>query len=265
MPFWHIKVNNMKFLQVHCHLGLPLKNSAYWLMAFFLLTGCRQDRKRDIRDYYFPLNSLSEGMVYEYEAVYPDSLAPYYWYYRSVPADQQMFLTGTYYEVDLIPRQLIREEMVGNGMLLEELSLFHTDSLGKQQPNPVKILAGNTFPFYVSLPGGVFLYRIEWQDPSDSSTTTTLIKNRRYLGDTTFLYKNKEYDCVAFEVKELVEVENEGVLEQQFAGVEFYAKGVGLVYVRKQVSEQLSFAYALTDRYPMDTLEQKFLKVYGEQ
>ena len=253
----------MKILQVYCQPILLAAKGVYWLLIPFFFAGCQQDRQRDIRDYYFPLKSLSEGMVYEYEAVYPDSLAPYYWYYRSVPTDQQIFLTGTYYEVDLIPRQLTREEMVNNGMLLEDLSLYHTDSLGKQQPYPVKIVAGNTFPFYVSLTGGIFLYRVEWQEPSDPSTTTTLIKNRRYLGDTTFVYKNQHYDCVAFEVRELVEVENEGVLEQQFDGVEFYAKGIGLVYVKKQVTEELSFAYALADRYPMDTLEQKFLRVYG--
>ena len=253
----------MKFLQVHCH-PLPLATKVvFWLMASLLFAGCQQDGKRDIRDYYFPLNSLTEGLVYEYEAIRPDSLAPYYWYYRSAATEQQLFLTGTYYEVDLIPRQFTREEMVSNGMLLEELSLHQTDSLGKQHPYPVNVVAGNTFPFYVSLPGGVFLYRIEWQEPSDPSTTTTLIKNRRYLGDTTFVHRNQAYECVAFEVRELVEVESEGVLEQEFDGVEFYAKGIGLVYVKKQVTDELSFEYALADRYPMDTLEQKFLRVYG--
>ncbi len=252
----------MKFLQVQIGIKTILVKGLTLLVTASIVLGCSEHPKRDIRDYYFPLKSLMDGLVYEYQAIYPDSLAPYYWFYRAVKNDQQVFLTGTNYEVDLIPKQFIQEELVDNGMLINELTLYHTDSTNKQVPYEVNIEAPSTFPFYVSIPGGIFLYRVNWQEPTDSMTTTTLIKNRRYLGDTTFLYKDKSYDCIAFEVKELVAVENEGVLEQEFEGVEFYAKGIGLVYVKKQIAPELSFEYALADRYPMDTLEQKFLQLY---
>ena len=252
----------MKFLQVQWFRQTELVKILGLLLIIILSCGCNQSGKRDIRDFYYPLKSLKDGMVYEYRAVQPDSLAPYYWYYRTHQQDEQVFLTGTYYEVDLIPKQFTREELVNNGMLLNELNLYRTDTLtGKQTPYAANIVAPNTFPFYVSNPGGIFLYHISWQEPTDSATTTTLIKNRRYLGDTTFVFGSNHYDCIAFEVRELVEVANEGVLEQEFSGVEFYAKGIGLVYVRKQVTEALSFEYALASRFPMDTLEQRFLEL----
>ena len=222
---------------------------------------CSDDQK-NIRDYYFPLKQLKEGLVYEYQAIAPDSLAPYYWFYRSIIEEDRVFLTGTYYEVDLIPKQFTQEELVENGMLLDTLILYYTDSTDRQQPIKVDIVAGNLFPFQVSLPSGVFLYNVHWQEPDDPTTTTTLIKNRRYLGDTTFVFQNKTYDCVVFDVKELVEVNQEGALEQQFSGIEFYAKGVGLVYTKRIINEHLSFEYALANRYQMDTLEQKFLERY---
>ena len=158
------------------------------------------------------------------------------------------------YEADFIPRQLVKEELVDNGMLLNDLYIYRTDSTGKQESYDINIIAGNSFPFKVSKPSGVFLYNINWEDPQ-KGTTTTLIKNRRYLGDTTFIFAGQEYkDCIAFSQKELVEVESEGVLSQEFEGVEFYAKGVGLVYFKKVITPTLTLEYALADRYPMDTL-----------
>ncbi len=197
-------------------------------------------------------------MVYEYQAIQPDSLTPQYWYYRSLIQDDQVLLTATLYEADFIPRQLVKEELVSNGMLLNDLYLYYTDSLDRQESYDINIVAGNTFPFKVSQPSGIFLYNINWTDPNDGSTTT-LIKNRRYLGDTTFNYAGVNYnDCVAFEVRELVEVDSEGVLSQEFSGVEFYAKNVGLIYYKKEIPNLFTLEYALADRYPMDSLEVMF-------
>ncbi len=149
-------------------------------------------------------------------------------------------------------------------MLLDDIYLYYTDSTGRQKSYDVTIEAANSFPFKVSLPSGIFLYKISWPEPNDTTTTTTLIKNRRYLGDTLFNYRGQTYDCVAFEVRELVEVEQEGVLEQEFSGLEFYAKGIGLVYQKKQVTSELGFEYALARTYPMDTLETIFEEYYDD-
>lgn len=242
----------------------PRPRKIFLLFGLFaFLTACQPDEYRDIRGYYFPLKELKDGLTYEYRSLRNDSLAPNYWYYRSFVKPDSIFLTGTYYEYDLLPQQFIREEMVSNGVLLEEMYVYARDSTGEQHRSRVEVLQGNAFPFEVRDSGGVFLYKIRWQSPTDTSITTTLIKNRIYRGDTTYQYKGETLDCIFFEVRELVEQEQEGFLEQEFSGLEFYAKELGLVYYRKDIQEDFTLEYGLHDRYSMDRLEEKFKAMYG--
>ncbi len=228
-----------------------------------ILFSCNYDTK-NIRDYYFPLKELTDGLVYEYRSVNNDSLAPDYWYYRSIVTDTSVYLTGTYYDAaSLTQQQLTREEMVSNGVITKDLYLYETDSTGKQQQIIANIIADNVFPFEVRDSGGVFLYKVSWQLPSERNATTTLIKNRRYAGDTTFVFQNKQYDAVVFEVKELLQHNQEGYFEQQFSSVQWYAKGLGLVYYRRDVTKDLILEYRLADRYPMKRLESVFKKKIG--
>jgi hypothetical protein len=254
------------FLHVFKSLSFNGMLAGVLLVSAFLLVSCKSDGdRRDIRDYYFPVKELTDGLVYEYRPVGNDAMAPAYWYYRSLIFEDSVFLTGTYYEYNLLPLQFTREEMVSNGMLLEEMYLYEQDSTGKQVRTEVDIVAGNVFPFEVRDPGGIFLYRVEWESPLDPGARTTLIKNRRYLGDTTFIYKEKTYDAVRFEVRELLEYDKEGVFEKEYAGTEIYAEGLGLVYYRKEISPDLTLEYALADRYPMERLEELFLERNPEE
>ena len=232
------------------------------ILTIASFSSCKEDdNTRDIRDYYYPLKALTEGQVYEYRPLNQDSLTPSYWYYRSFLTPEGKFLTGTYYEENLIPQQFIKEEMIHNGMLLEEIKLLTQDSAGQEIQIPVEILSGSVYPFAVRDSGGIFLYKIQWDYPIDPPTSTTLIKNRRYLGDTTITIDAKQYDCVAFEVRELLEQDQEGYFEQEFKGMEFYAKGIGLIYYKKEITKEISLEYQLADRYPMTTLEEKFRKI----
>ena len=228
------------------------------LMGLAGLTSCQGDGNKDIRDYYFPLKQLKEGFVYEYLPVYPDSLTPAYWYYRSFIREDGVFLTGTYYDSRLIPLQLLREELVSNGMLLQELFLYEPDSIGQQRRATAEVLAGNAFPFTVSDSSGVFLYKVSWVPPTDPEATITLIKNRRYRGDSTILYEGKKYAAVLFDLRESLEHEQDGVFEQTYRGREVYAKGLGLVYYEKHVTDEFRWAYRLAARYPMSQLEEIF-------
>lgn len=253
----------------------------------FSLWSCRSDGTRDIRNFYFPLQELKEGLVYEYSPVKIDSLTPKYWYYRSFISPEGAFLTGTYYEYDFTPLQLVKEKMVSNGMIQDTLFLYEynfseaaIDSLADDQKDAffiyqpdsstqvarvnVEILSGTLFPFQVRKEGGVFLYKVKWRPASQPQTEVTLGKTRRYLGDTTFTFQGKKYDCVRFELNELFQQDEEGVLEQEFAGVEWYAQKLGLVYFRKNITEDFVIEYQLKDRYPMKQLEEKF-KTFLEQ
>jgi hypothetical protein len=230
-----------------------------WISLFTVaLLACNPGGKKDIRDYYFPLKKLTEGQVYEYHAIGQDSLSPAYWYYRSFLQDEGLYLTGTYYEYDLNPLQLVREELVSNGMILHDLFVYVPDSTGRQKRIAAEVLVGNVFPFSVSDSSGIFLYKVRFDFPNETASTTTLIKNRRYLGDTTYTLGGETYEAVRFEVRELVEDNSatEGSIEPRFDGEEIYAKGIGLVYYRKDLGAQ-SIAYELADRYPMEKLEQK--------
>lgn len=227
------------------------------LLTAVLCSSCGDDT-RNIREYYFPLKQLQDGLVYEYRAVNNDSLAPTRWYFRSLVLDSGIYLTGMNYAPDLTPLQFSREEMVKNGMLLQDLFLYETDSTGNQQRIDVEIIAGSVFPFEVRDSGGIFLYKVSWQPPSDPGATITLVKNRRYAGDTTFIFENKRYDTVVFEVRELLSHEQEGFFEREFSTVEWYAKGLGLVYYRKEIAEDFVLEYSLARRYPMEELEAIF-------
>lgn len=253
-----------------------------FLLLLAVLWGCRSDGTRDIRSYYFPLQDLEEGVVYEYRSVNNDSLTPKYWYYRSFIGENGVFLTSTYYEYDLIPLQFSREEMVRNGMIQDTLYLLEynfseaaidsvlegaertsilvhrPDSSGQIARVNVDILSGTLFPFEVRPEGGVFLYKVRWRPASQPEAIVTLGKTRHYAGDTTFTFQGREYDCVRFEVDELFQQDQEGVLEQEYSGVEWYAKNLGLVYYRKNITEDFVIEYQLHDRYPMEKLEEQF-------
>ena len=227
------------------------------------LSSCRADGPRDIRDFYFPLKALEDGLVYEYQPVGIDSLTPVYWYYRSLIQPGGVYLTGTYYEYDLIPQQLVREELVQNGMLVKDVFLYGPviDSSGQQARTAVEVLEGNAFPFEGADSTGVFLYKIRWAPPQDSGAVVTLIKNRRYLKDTAVQVLGEERPAILFDVKELVEYDKNGVFEQAYGGREIYAEGLGLVYYDKQIGEGLNLKYALQRRYPMNELEKQYEQI----
>lgn len=236
-----------------------LKKCFFICCIFFSLFSCKpNDAKRNIRSFYFPIENLNEGLVYEYRSAEADSLAPFYMYYRTIKNDSQTFLVAMHYDFEFIPRQLAREEIIDNGVLLTECFLFEDDTTGKQIQIPVLVESGSVFPFEVRDSGGVFLYKIKWQEPSDTSIFTRLVRNRRYLGDTSFVYKNKSYPSVIFEVKELAENYNEGFLEHEFSGMEIYAQNIGLVSFKKVISDDLKMEYSLFDTYSMSALEEKF-------
>lgn len=235
------------------------------LVLFISLTSCLDKGPRDIRSHYFPLRELQEGMVYEYLPLNHDSLTPTYWYYRSFFGEEGVFLTKTYYEYELVPLQFSREEVVSNGMLLQDIYLYEKDSTGKQQGVPVEVLSGSAFPFQVTDSSGVFLYKIQWHPLSDPLATLTLIKNRRYVKDTIISYDQQERDAVVFDIKELLEYDKEGVFEHQYSGREVYAEGIGLVYYEKKVAGDFHWAYRLEKRYPMSQLEEKFKESIQQQ
>lgn len=238
----------------------------FLLFGSLLLTCTRQnDTTIDIQDYYFPLKELGEGMVYEYAFVGNDSVAPDYWYYQSMKKDGRTYLKSALYRPgDLKPQIQVQEVMVKNGMLLEEMFFYEQDTSRKEEKlqTPVKIVAGNAYPFYVQNPGGIFLVRLEWDWAQDTLDKNVLIKNRRFAGETTVEVEGKKYPAVKFGLKEAVENDKNGVwAPPPYPGDETYAKGIGRVQYRKFFGNQV-VEYKLAKRYPMAELEKKFKEMY---
>ena len=239
------------------------KQPTYFYSTILLLIclgilACSLDNKRNIKAYYFPLEELKDGKVYEYQPVNNDSLPPFYWYFRLTEKEEATFITSQYYDYSFTIQQLSNEEIVRNGVLLTDLFLYSTDTLtGQQTPHSVKVEWDNAFPFEVTDSTGVFLYKIYWKDFDNPQQKMRLIRNKHFMGDATYAYQGKEVECIEFLVKELLEVEEEGFQEVQYRTTELYAKGIGLVYFRKVISGNIQ-EYELVDRYDMTQLEQRF-------
>ena len=236
------------------------------LMILFLIGlqwSCGSNKVQDIGNYYYPLNALKEGVVYEYRPTKGDTLPEEYWFFRSIYTDSVDYLTANYYDHNFIVRQFTTEEIVVNGSIIKDYFLYGLDSLGFQTQIPAVVKGATAFPFEVRDSGGVFLTHLKWTIQNDPEISTTVIKNRRYRGKTTYNFKGKKYDCVEFELKELVDDFNNGHWERQYEGKELYAKGLGLIYYEKKIDDNFVLSYELVDTFGMTELERRFKGTLG--
>lgn len=224
---------------------------------FFACANEQGDGLRNIEDYYYPLSDLQDGRVYEYEPMGDPADPVIYWYYRSVLEGGSAYLVGMSYDPAFNPDQFVREERVHNGMLLKDFFVYETDAEGKSQKIQADIHAANVFPFEVKPLGSVLLSSLYWRPLGDTSSIT-LVRNRQYDSDTTIVFEDKKVPAVKFNTRELVDQEEQGHLELEFGGTEVYAKKLGLVYFRKDVSGQRRIEYRLKAVYSMADFEGKF-------
>ena len=236
----------------------------FFVMSCLLLIGACSEDRQSVEDFYFPVEKLKSPKVYEYRSLGNDSLAPQYWYYRTIETDTMLYFTGQSYNQDFIPEQFSREMILEDGVVSEDIRLYHTDSTGHQLPVEVELLAGNVFPFFIKDSSIVYLYKIKWYESKEPPVYYEVIKNRRYLGETSYTYKGKNIPCIQFQVREMVDYYNEGHLENEIQGIELYAEGIGLVYYKKMISEGLSLEYGLHDTYEMEELEEKFREMLAK-
>lgn len=241
------------------------------LFAILTILSCQntQDEtetsKKNIEAYYYPVKELVNPLVYEYQSVNNDSLGNQYWYFNTIMTDTAAYFTANLYNDFFEVEQLSIEEYVSNGMLQKEYLLYGSNLEGQQIPFPAEIEYANAFPFEVSDSLGVFLQKMKWTFSEEPLHTTTLIRNRRYIGDDRYTDKGQEKEAVVFSVQEVIDDFNNGSLETKTNGTEIYAKDLGLVYFKKRISENFVLEYELSDIYSMDQLEQKFKAMIVEQ
>jgi len=228
------------------------------LTILLLFTAChRENSRRGIEDFYFPLRELKDGKVYEYRSVGNANDPPMYWHYQTEEKDGSLYLLASAYDPAFSPDQFAREERVGNGMLLSQFYTYDKDSTGTKQEVKASIEEANVFPFTVLDTPGVLLSTIRWE-PLNQPGSITLIRNRQFDGDTTFTFGGKTLPAVKFNVLELIDNNTQGHLELEYPAEEIYAKGVGLIYFRKDIDEKWRMEYQLTAIYTMPEFEGKF-------
>ncbi|MEY3367056.1 MAG: hypothetical protein RI973_211 [Bacteroidota bacterium] len=234
--------------------------------TILLLASCQpDDGKKDIKSYYFPLDSLSEGRVYEYRVTSGTEARKAYWYYKTIREEGRSYLIGMAYDDAFSPDQFVREERVDNGMLLSDFIAYETDTAtGLKIQIPAMVEQANVFPFKVSMPAGVLLSSVRWTSSQDSSVYS-FTRNRQYLKDTSIVFKGQQFPAVLFNVRELVDHEQEGHWQQEYPVTEIYARGLGLAFTEKRFSDSLRLVYQLEDIYSMERFEEKFKKTLGQQ
>ncbi len=223
------------------------------------MLSCTSDKndKRNIKSFYYPVEALKNPLVYEYRPVVNDTLGLQYYYFQTLETDTATYFTSNIYNQFFEVEQFSIEEVVSNGMLQKDYFLYTFDTSGIQTRIPAEIEYNNSFPFEVKDSSGVFLQKMTFTLNEDPLHTTTLIRNRRYIGDQTFTYKGKEYEAITFGLREIIDDFYNGHLETETSGIEVYAKGLGLVYFKKIISENLILEYELSDTYTMEELERK--------
>ena len=229
--------------------------SRYYLFFFaiaFWLQACSESKYQIIKEYYYPVEAFTgEGIVYEYRALHNDSLPPEYWHFQKVQTDTALYLIGRYYDEHFFARQFFRNEIVGNGVLVIDQSIsIPEDPTGVLKEIPAKIIYNNAFPFEVQDSTGVFLMQLKWVYSHKPPRSTTLTRNRRYFGKRSYMVLGKEREIAVFRLLEEVEDQNEGHWTQQYDGIEYYAKKLGLVYYKKNIDDGFTLEYALYKTYP---------------
>lgn len=233
------------------------------LLFFVLLLpfsiSCQNGGKINIEAYYYPYKTLKDGSIYQYNDV-EGRQPPTFWYYRTIVTDTAAYLTATNYDIDGNQTQIATEEIVGNGMLLHQLRIMEYDSTATTSYfADADIIHDNVFPFEVSDSTGMFLYKIQWTSPLNPNEKITILRNRFFKGFEKYKYKEYTYPCAKFEVHERISIDSDdGSYESEPISTELYAKGIGLVYYKKKINENITWEFELADIYPMTEFEKQF-------
>ncbi len=222
------------------------------LICIFLLFSC--ENKIQLKDYYYPIDALKTGKVYIYTPVENDSLSPFFLYLSNVNG----YLIGTKYNEKFNIEQITTEEVVKNGTLLTRLQ-FCENSDSICLPILAKIEQGAVFPFEIKDTSSLFVFQVNW---TQDEIKNTVLKNRHFLGFETKKWKEKVYDCAKFGIREEISVGNQSIGFQTFKAFteEYYTKGIGLIYSKKNIDQTFILEYELKDTTSMSNFEKIFLE-----
>lgn len=228
------------------------------------------------KDYYYPVESLSEEKIYEYvlENEGQTYLSHYLSLQKELTADGNVHLISKYYAPNFQQNQQIKEWIINDGVITQEYTFLILDSLSqalKEYPNEVS--QNVVYPFYASLDSAmVYRFVCEMKLPPDF-LTVKLVRDRKFSKKMSYTYKDKEspredgdrLEAIAFTATDLYDIENTeggGFWTQKKATIEVYAKGIGLVYKETKTAgvegtevERLSNIYSVEE---FEALKRKY-------
>jgi len=233
-----------------------------------LFNSCNTSDRIDIEDYYFPIDELKEGKVYEYRinGLEEGKTSSRYKYYTTIENDEGKFLVNNNYDVSFFNDQYVLNEVVKNGVLIKD---YHMMAIIPQQEEQeivkAEIVKNSAFPFSVSLEGGVTPMEMKFTDPRDSKEKIRFIRERKYLGDTIFTFKGVDLPAIIMAANEIREFthENEGDFDNTTFATEIYAKGIGLISRKYNIGD-VQLESILHDTFSMKQLELLASQYWGK-
>ncbi len=230
------------------------------LCSFF----CCKNELKDVGflKFYYPLEELRDGLVYEYHPVNNDTLPVDYWYYRVHKIEGVDYLTANNYNENFEVQQFVREKVEWEGVQLVDFILYQHLENGKQKQIDVEIQKNQVFPSYTLDSTKQYTMKLKWDLPKEEGTFITIERKRKYLNKGEINFEGKEIPCVVFKLNEHIEhfIEDDGYLEPEYPGVEIYAEGLGMVYFKKVLGEGVEMEYELKAKYSMEEFEKLFDK-----
>lgn len=198
-----------------------------------------------LADYYLPLDSLgSGGMQYSYRSLSDTALDREVW--QHIKTAEGLIMSINYDHTQQVVQKQY-ERVVPNGVLIDSLILFERDSLGGTTSYAVRVVSPHKFPFEVTDSTQVFLTHLEWWQPGDS-LHIVLQRRRSFIGDTSWQWKGETVPGIRFKTKDQLETEEVGWTTSAWTGEEIYAKNIGLVYYRREISKQLIIEFELESK-----------------
>ncbi|MBB4079683.1 hypothetical protein GGR28_002308 [Lewinella aquimaris] len=223
-----------------------------------LLVAC--SKQRDVRNYYFPVRELTDGLVYEYanKGTLTDDPSDF-WYFLGIDRDTALYLSSTHYADGMAPDQVVRERITNEGVLLEQLLLYPPLINGQPKLVEVDILYARTFPFYPD-DGAASGYRIAFTPPENKDAVNYISLNRRFRGDTTLTIMGEVRNAILFDLEgEVSQRDPElGDISPTYTGYEIYAEGLGLVEYSRNLGAGGTLAGKLVRRITMAEYAGKF-------
>ncbi len=241
------------------------------LAKLFLLSACtstnvekEEEQNKDesyqmLKDYYYPVDDLAEGMVYIYENKKMNN-QPDYWLYKTVYDEAgNQFLVATQYNLFFDQRQMLREWVVADGTILKDYRFFQKDTAsGKVLGSQATIQENVIFPFKaVDDQDLAYRFQLKFSILPDTAVEYKITRDRKFDKYLKYEYNGEELDAVQFKSIEYTSVENDvegGSWDMQANLVEIYAKGLGLVY-KSSDSKALPYEIQLKERISVQDFE----------